>query len=315
MADFVMGFLFSVVAGLATVLGCAFIPLAKMQCISQEFLTAGALAFAAGVMLWVSFVDVLGAEAVSFFEGHFTEHHGAEENHAVSVRLSVAFFFFLGIAFTMMLDVFVAHCAGSSSLEAPREVRDVEMSGVPGQLPGTLRGQLTGGLAAEAVTPDAESKDASSLRRVAIVAMIALTLHNFPEGLATFFDGSTGSFTVALAIAMHNIPEGAAVAIPAYQSSGSFAKAFLATFVAGLAQPLGALLGWMLILLLGWQQVPSFIYGAMYSSTAGIMVAISLVELFPEAVAASSPRLASSCAFAGFMVMELSIVCLDLAGV
>merc|ERR1719323_2557873 len=120
--------------------------------------------------------------------------------------------------------------------------------------------------------------------------------------------------TVAFAIAMHNIPEGAAVAIPTFQVSGSYAKAFWASFVAGVSQPLGALLGWLLIILLGFEEVPEFLYGAMYSLTAGIMIAISLAELLPEALKDASPRFCSLFAFAGFLVMEFSIVCLEFAG-
>lgn len=301
-----MGFAYATFAGLATVLGCAFIPLVTSGLMAQEKLTAGALAFAAGVMLWVAFVDVLGGGAVEFFEGHFAGHDAGGEADAVSVRLGVAFFFFLGIALTMLMDIVVERYSGPQATpEGEKDSRDVELSAeahVP--LPGT------GEPAVATVGP---SEDAG-LKRVALIATVALAMHNFPEGLVTFFDGSTGSITVALAIAMHNIPEGAAVAIPTFQISGSYAKAFGASFVAGVAQPLGALLGWLLIILAGYEQVPDFIYGAMYSLTAGIMVAISLAELLPEALKVSTPRFAALNAFAGFLVMEFSIVCIELAG-
>merc|ERR1719174_2760238 len=117
--------------------------------------------------------------------------------------------------------------------------------------------------------------------------------------------------TVPFAIAMHNIPEGAAIAIPCYPASGSLWKAFWTTFVAGMAQPAGAAVGWMLVSVLHTLEVSDFFYGAMYSITAGIMVAVSIMELLPAAFEAASPRIVASCAFLGFFVMECSIVFLE----
>merc|ERR1719486_1262651 len=119
--------------------------------------------------------------------------------------------------------------------------------------------------------------------------------------------------TVPFAIAMHNIPEGAAIAIPCYQASGSLWKAFWTTFIAGLAQPAGAAIGWTLVSVLHTQDVSEFFYGAMYSITAGIMVAVAIMELLPAAVEAASPRIVACCAFTGFFVMECSIVFLEIA--
>lgn len=120
---------------------------------------------------------------------------------------------------------------------------------------------------------------------------------------------------MALAIAMHNIPEGAAIAVPVYQNSKSYWKAFQATLIAGVAQPLGALIGWLLLFILDTGAgLPNFLYGCMYSLTAGIMIGMSLVGLIPEALAmASSERVGVSIA-AGFIVMEFSILCLGWAG-
>jgi len=303
-----MGFAYATFAGLATVLGCLAIPLVTSGLMAQEKLTAGALAFAAGVMLWVAFVDVLGGGAVDYFEGHFAGQDEGGKADPVSVRLGVAFFFFLGVAITMLMDIIVERYAGP--VEGEKDSRDVELSSEahdplpgPGETAtGTVRGQSIVGM----------SQSDAGLRRVALIATVALTMHNFPEGLATFFDGSTGSVTVALAIAMHNIPEGAAVAVPTFQISNSYSKAFWASFMAGAAQPLGALLGWLLIIVLGFEIVPDFIYAAMYSLTAGIMVAISIAELLPEALKVATPRFAAMNAFAGFLVMEFSIICITL---
>merc|ERR1712117_183012 len=98
---------------------------------------------------------------------------------------------------------------------------------------------------------------------------------NFPEGLVTFISTSTGNFAVALAIAMHNIPEGAAIAVPLYAATGSYAKCLGSTAIAGSAQPFGALIGWLVVIVLQ-AATSDFILGALYAVTAGIMIAISL---------------------------------------
>merc|ERR1712127_271441 len=115
--------------------------------------------------------------------------------------------------------------------------------------------------------------------------MLALTLHNLPEGLGTFFDGSNGGLTIVIGIGLHNIPEGAAVAIPMYQSTKSYPRTALSVLIASLAQPLGAAIGWCLIYVFGLAgDLPAFFYGAVYALTAGVMVGISIFSLIPEAM-------------------------------
>ncbi|CAK0839603.1 unnamed protein product [Prorocentrum cordatum] len=316
-----LGFVLTCVAGFATVLGVGFVPLLSYG--APRTVTSAALGFAAGVMLYVSFVDVLGEEAKEFFEDHFKGGGGSDETEDgenVMVRISVAVFFFLGIGLAMVLlrimDAFHSHGHGPESSPS----RDVELSGERGERPSPS--PLTGG--SEGTGHDHQvltrgrsrslTSDQSSLERVSLVAFVALTLHNFPEGLATFFGGGNKSFAVPFAIAMHNIPEGAAIAIPIYQSSGSVMKAVRNTCIAGLAQPAGALMGWILILGLGVENVSNFVYGALYSATAGIMVCVSIMELIPEALQGGSPFFVGCCIFGGFLIMEVSIILLGLSG-
>jgi len=198
--------------------------------------------------------------------------------------------------------------------------RDVELSGERSERPSPspLTGDSEGMGHDHQVLTRGRSRsltsNQSSLERVSLVAFVALTLHNFPEGLATFFGGGNKSFAVPFAIAMHNIPEGAAIAIPIYQSSGSVAMAVRNTCIAGLAQPAGALVGWILILGLKVENVSNFVYGALYSATAGIMVCVSIMELIPEALQGGSPFFVGCCIFGGFLVMEVSIILLGLSG-
>mmetsp|Transcript_145774 Transcript_145774/g.268759 ORF Transcript_145774/g.268759 Transcript_145774/m.268759 type:complete len:327 (+) Transcript_145774:84-1064(+) len=310
-----LGFLLTVVAGLATVLGTAFIPALKWG--SQDQVAGGALGFAAGVMLYVSFVDVLGEEAKEFFENHFSltgeasGHHVQEDKgEDLRVRIWTAFFFFAGLAIAVLLDVAMSYF---TAMESPKQKdpssqdsRDLELIGSEQALPEQLP---------EQTTPHSydTSTSSDSMKRVSVVTFIALSVHNIPEGLATFVGGGTGSMTVPFAIAIHNILEGAAIAIPCYQATRSMCKAFRATFIAGMAQPIGAGIGWLLIGVVGYEELPEFFYGAMYSATAGIMVCVSLMELIPEALAVASARLVVCCTFLGFAVMECSIILLGVA--
>lgn len=311
-ADYQLGFFLTVVAGLATTLGTAFIPALNYG--REDQVAAGSLGFAAGVMIYVSFVDVLGEEAKEFFENHFSlpgesssRRLEEEKGEDIRVRIWIAFFFFVGLALAVLLDIAMSYLTVSESSRHQEEgCRDLELigseQGAPAELPARTTSQSSH-----------TSSSSASLKRVSAVTFIALSVHNIPEGLATFVGGGTGSITVPFAIAVHNILEGAAIAIPCYQASRSFWKAFKATFVAGLAQPIGAALGWLLIGVLGLHEVPEFFYGAMYSATAGIMVCVALMELIPEALALASARLVGCCTFIGFFVMECSIILLGVA--
>lgn len=125
-------------------------------------------------------------------------------------------------------------------------------------------------------------QQSSKLKQTGIFTAVALTLHNFPEGLATFFsalDSVTLGFSIALAVAIHNIPEGIAVALPVYHSTGSRQKAFWASAASGMAEPVGAVAGYFIL--------DSFLHeavlGVLFAAVAGIMVYLALDELLPTA--------------------------------
>lgn len=306
--NFVRGFLLTVLAGFATVLGCAFIPLTQSDKCSIDRATAAALGFAAGVMIWLSFVDVIGGEAGEFFEQHYAPAEAKvqeEEEGNLLVRVWVALFVFVGVAFTMLLDVAVAKCFGEEHGHGHGEQH--------GDAAPVAEGAAS--LNIENGEQSKTEEKAPHLYRVALTTMVALSLHNFPEGLATFVDGSNGGFTIAIAIALHNIPEGAAIAVPMFSSSNSWTKALGATAVAGLAQPLGALVGWLILFALQVTAgVPAFVFGCLYSVTAGIMIAISLMELIPEAFRLASTGVVMTAVLFGFAVMETSIIVLEATG-
>lgn len=120
------------------------------------------------------------------------------------------------------------------------------------------------------------------LKRVGIFSAIAIAIHNFPEGVATFMTGLKSislSIPIAVAIALHNIPEGISVALPIFNATGKKRKAFFWASLSGMAEPLGAILGFVLLR----NYLNDFTFGILFAFIAGIMIYLSLDELLPLA--------------------------------
>ena len=136
---------------------------------------------------------------------------------------------------------------------------------------------------------------------------IAIAIHNFPEGMATFVsvlhDPSVG-VVIAIAVAIHNIPEGIAVSVPVYYATGDKQKAFLYSFLSGLSEPLGALIGFLILL----PFMSEALFALLFASVAGIMVFISLDELLPAAREYGKAHHSVYGMIAGMMVMALSLL-------
>lgn len=129
--------------------------------------------------------------------------------------------------------------------------------------------------------PTYDTKD-KSLFRVGIISMIAIILHNVPEGIATFVATNSNiglGISLAIAIAMHNIPEGISISVPIYYSTGSKGKAILYTFISALSEPFGALITFLFLKNI----MNDLILGILFSMIAGIMLQISFCELLPTA--------------------------------
>lgn len=120
------------------------------------------------------------------------------------------------------------------------------------------------------------------LLKTGILTFFAITAHNLPEGLASFFatlDSPSLGAPLAFAIAIHNIPEGVAIALPVYMATGRKDYAIWASLIAGLAEPFGAFIGyWILAPYMGQQ-----LYGVIFGLIAGVMVYLALDELLPTA--------------------------------
>lgn len=122
----------------------------------------------------------------------------------------------------------------------------------------------------------------TNLYRIGLISMLAIILHNIPEGIATFMAGNTDrrlGVSMAIAIALHNIPEGISISIPIYYSTKSKAKALLFTFISGISEPLGALITYLFL----QPFINDRIMGFLFSIIAGIMIHIATYELLPTA--------------------------------
>jgi len=152
-----------------------------------------------------------------------------------------------------------------------------------------------------------EGKGQAKLYKTGIVTAVALALHNFPEGLATFvsaLQGTEVAIPIVVAIALHNIPEGIAVSVPIYYATGSRRRAFVYSFLSGLTEPLAAILGYLILMPFLSEQL----YAALNGIIAGIMVLISLDELLPAANRYGHQKLSTGGLIAGMAVMAFSLI-------
>lgn len=139
------------------------------------------------------------------------------------------------------------------------------------------------------------------------MAAVAIAIHNFPEGLATFMAALADpsiAIPVAVAIAIHNIPEGIAVAVPIYFATGNRKKAFWLSFLSGMSEPVGAFVGYLILR----PFMSEGLFGAMFGVIAGIMVFISLDELLPGAEEYGEHHYSIYGLVAGMAVMALSLL-------
>ena len=146
--------------------------------------------------------------------------------------------------------------------------------------------------------------------RMGLFSALAIAIHNFPEGLATFMGAMTDpglGISIAVAVAIHNIPEGIAVSVPIFYATKSRKKAFWYSFLSGLAEPVGAIIGYFILLHL----FNDATFGMIFAGVAGIMVYISLDELLPTAEEYGEHHIAIGGLVAGMAVMAISLLLLS----
>lgn len=232
---------------------------------NPKFLSAS-LGFSAGVMIYVSLIEIFvkAKDSLSIIYG----------NKKGYFYTTIAFF--AGIAVIAVIDKLVP------SYENPHELKNIS-------------------------DPSALEIENKKLLRMGLFSAIAIAIHNFPEGMATFMGALQEpalGVSIAIAIAIHNIPEGIAVSVPIYYATKNRKKAFTYSFLSGLAEPVGAVIGYILLKTLFNESA----FGFIFASVAGIMVYISLDELLPTAEEYGEHHIAISGLIAGMVVMAASLV-------
>lgn len=150
-----------------------------------------------------------------------------------------------------------------------------------------------------------ENKDNKGLYKIGIISMVAIILHNIPEGIATFITSTNNlslGITLTLAIALHNIPEGISIAVPIYHSTGNKLKAIMYALLSGMSEVVGSVLAYFFLA----PFINDHIMAALYAIIAGIMIHISVYELIPGAYKDSTLTKVLKYFIIGFIIMIIS---------
>lgn len=253
-------FFLTLFAGLST--GVGSIIALRVKEINAKFLSY-ILGFSAGVMIYVSFVELL-----------FVARSELALIYSVKTAdIYVALGFFGGMVITALIDKVI-----------PEEKNPHEFNEI-----------------------DKEGLKKKNLLRTGVVTAFALALHNFPEGFATFASGLQDpqlGIGIAVAVAIHNIPEGIAVAVPIYYATGNKKKAFTYSFLSGLAEPIGAIVGFIFLRTI----MTDTIFAVVFAGVAGMMVFVSLDELLPSAEKYGEHHYSIYGVVTGMVIMALSLI-------
>jgi ZIP family zinc transporter len=264
--NFRFAMLLTVLAGLSTGIGStiAFF-IRKPKYTYLSFL----LGLSAGVMVYISFTELLGTAIsdVGFLKANIA--------------------FFAGIVVFAVIDILIPHSYEEESVDDARL--------------GTIKEN-------KAAVGDKQATALSSLKRGGTFIAIGIAIHNFPEGMVTFASAATGDISlgimIAVAVAIHNIPEGIAVSVPILYATGSRRRAFMYSFLSGVAEPVGALIGYAFLLPFLTAEVLSITLAIV----AGIMVYISFDEILPMAHRYGHAHLVILGVVVGMGIMALSLL-------
>ena len=236
------------------------------------------LGFSAGVMVYISFAELFKT--------------AIDEVGLATANLG----FFTGIVFIAIVDMFIPH--------------EYEEERIKNRNPSVINQNESGQEKGGETHASSTIVQPSALMRAGIFTALGIAIHNFPEGLVTFTSTATGDVAlgaaVAIAIALHNIPEGIAVSLPIFYATGKRRRAFLFSFLSGLAEPVGALIGYAILL----PFLTPTLLSASLAFVAGIMVYISLDELLPMAHRYGQEHLVITGIGAGMLIMAVSLLLL-----
>lgn len=224
------------------------------------------LGFSAGVMIYVSMIEIF-PKAQSSLQVYMGEKQGA---------IATVIAFFTGMLLISIIDKLIPQ------RDNPHEIKKMSWE-----------------------TIDKNNKE--KLMRTGIFTALAIAIHNFPEGLATFVSALQDpslAIPIVVAIAIHNIPEGIAVSVPIYYATGNKKKAFMYSFASGLTEPIGAIIGYIILI----PFMNEIVYGLLFAGVAGIMVFISIDELLPAAREYGEHHLSIYGLVVGMIIMAISLL-------
>ncbi|MGP7818481.1 zinc transporter ZupT [Niallia sp. 01092] len=253
-------------AGLATGIGSM---LSFFTSTTNTKFLSWTLGFSAGVMIYVSMIEIFVKAKVALVDSL-----GNQLGNWLTVGG-----FFAGMLLIALIDKFVPE---QTNPHEPKKIEDIN-------------------------TLSVVEKQDHSLLKMGMFTALAIAIHNFPEGIATFTaaleDPGLG-IAIAVAIAIHNIPEGIAVAVPIFFATGDRKKAFKLSFLSGLAEPIGAIVAFLILM----PFLNDVMFGLIFAAVAGIMVFISLDELLPAAKKYDEGHLSIYGLIAGMAVMAVSLL-------
>ena len=269
----ILAFAVTLAAGLATGIGSTIAFFAKT---TNKSFFALSMGFSAGVMIYLSFAEIL-PKATQYLSEYVT----ATEAAGIAAGALIA-----GLVLMAIIDALVPSGAN------PHENTDVELLGNT-----------------DTPLPTVDEVQNKALLRMGVFVALAIAIHNFPEGLATFLlvlDDPEIGIALAIAVAMHNIPEGIAVSVPVYYATKSRLKAFRLSFLSGLAEPAGAVIGYLILA----QFLNHFVLGIIFAMVAGVMIFLAIDTLLPTARNSARGHLTVYGVIAGMAVIALSLVLL-----
>lgn len=247
------------------------------------------LGFSAGVMIYISFMEILPT-ALKDFKNYYNSHWAE--------LLGLACFFG-GILISLLIDKLIPEDVNPH--EPKEDLSELKICPLPqkGQNPPKFHpGEKL------------HQINTKALKRTGNFTALAIAIHNFPEGFATFIsslDNLTLGIAIAIAVAIHNIPEGLAVSLPIYHATGDKKKAFIYSALSGFAEPLGAFVGALILL----PFIGDLTLAISFAVIAGIMVFISLDELLPAAKTYDKAHDSLYGFIAGMAIMALSLNLLE----
>lgn len=271
MRDILMPLALTVFAGLSTGIGSLIALFTKKT--NRKFLSIS-LGFSAGVMIYVSMIEIFFKAKASL---------SIELGNKMGAWITVIAFFG-GMLFIAIIDKLIPKEENPHEFPEEKEISIGQKNNVSN-----------------------EDNEESKLLRMGVFTALAVGIHNFPEGLATFISAlqePSVAIPIVVAIAIHNIPEGIAVSVPIYYATGSRKKAFVYSFLSGLSEPVGAIVGYLVLR----PFINDTVFGIVFAAVAGIMVFISLDELLPAAREYGEHHLSIYGLIAGMMVMAVSLL-------